>query len=276
MRPEHFIDTHVHVACADVARFPRRPTGVGSGWWAEPSGQSEAVLDVARRAGAAKVVVVQAVGAYGTDSSCAASAVNARADFTSLVVAPDLSATDHGAAVIEALAVSEHITGVRLFGVTDDAPWLDDGRIDTVFELCAARGLVAVPAIFSDRLGSLHAAMERHPDVAVALDHCAFPDMAGPAGERALFEMADLPSLHLKVSSHVLAAWLGQGRLHEVIAHLVEAFGASRLCWGSDHPQQQGTTYQQKLDLAMDATSQLSADDRDRFFHGTAHALRWG
>jgi predicted TIM-barrel fold metal-dependent hydrolase len=274
MPADHFVDTHLHVACGDVGRYPRRPTGVGSSWWSEPEGEADAVLDAARSAGAA-VVVVQAVGAYGFDCACALDTVAFRPGFASLVAAPDMSTNDP-VATLATVIDSPLLTGVRLFGIGDGAPWLDDGRIDAVMELCAERELVAVPTVFTDRLTSLRGAIDRHPDVAVALDHCAFPDMAGQAGEDALFEMADVASMRLKVSTHVLAAWRGEGRLVPMLERLVAAFGADRLCWGSDHPQHQGLTYAEKLDLALDATASLSDDDRAKFFSGTAKGLGWG
>ncbi|MCU1399332.1 MAG: amidohydrolase [Acidimicrobiales bacterium] len=269
------IDTHVHVACGDTVAHPLRPTGVGSAWWSQQDGTAAAVFAAARSVGVDRVVVVQAVGAYGYDASCAAASVAASSGFATLVAAPDMSRPDPCAS-IGAILESPHLRGLRLFGVADGAPWLDDARGDSVMACCADRGLVAVPTIFSDRVPSLRGLMARHPDVVVALDHCAFPDMAGEAGERALFSLADVAGLHLKVSSHVLAAWQSEGRLGEVFGRLVDAFGASRMCWGSDHPQHEGLDYAGKLALARLAAAHLVDADREMFFAGTARRLGWG
>jgi L-fuconolactonase len=263
-----FIDTHVHVACADTRRFPRRPTGVGSSWWNEPDGDGANVLAAARDAGATGVVVVQAVGAYGYDSSCAASVVAASDGFSKLVTAVDFAAADL-ATMLEAHA------GWRLFGVADGAPWLDDDRADVVWERAGALGVVVVPTIFTARLGSLRAIVERYPRVAVALDHCAFPDMGGEDGERALFALADLAAIRLKVTTHVLAAWHREDRLDEMFERVATAFGTERMGWGSDHPQHQGLTYRGKLDLARHAARNLTPEQRVQFFTGTATALGW-
>ena len=262
-----FIDTHVHVGCADLERFPRRPTGVGSAWWDGPEGDAANVLASARAAGAAGVVVVQAVGAYGYDSSCAASVVSAEGGFAKLVIAVDFA----GSGFESALA---RCAGWRLFGVSDGAPWLDDGRADAVWERAAELGVVIVPTIFTDRLGSLRAVIERHPDVAVALDHCAFPDMAGANGEQALLDVADLPMMRLKVSSHVLAEFAARARVDEVFERLATTFGTDRLCWGSDHPQSSGP-YSTKLELARHAARNLTEQQRAQFFTSTATALGW-
>lgn len=269
------IDTHVHVGCADTVAHPRRPTGVGGAWWTDGEGSAAAVFGAARSAGVDRVVVVQAVGAYGYDASCAAASVVESAGSATLVAAPDMSVEDPCASIGVHID-SPHLSGLRLFGVADGAPWLDDARGDTVMERCTDRGVVAVPTIFSDRLPSLRGLMSRHPRATVALDHCAFPDMAGDDGERALFSLADVGGLHLKVSSHVLAAWRRQGRLDDVFGRLVEVFGVSRMCWGSDHPQHQGLDYAGKLDLARRASRHLSEADREEFFAGTATRLGWG
>ena len=263
-----FIDTHVHVACPDIDRFPRRPTGVGSEWWNGPDGDAGNVLAAARDSGAAGVVVVQAVGAYGYDSSCAASVVASAGGFATLVTAVDFTGADFASRLAPG-------AGWRLFGVADGAPWLDDGRADLVWDQARALGVVVVPTIFTERLAALRAVVERHPDVAVALDHCAFPDMGGDDGERALFALADLGAVRLKVTTHVLAAWQHENRLDEMFERLVTAFGTERMCWGSDHPQHQGLTYQGKLDLARHAARRLTNEQRAEFFAGTATTLGW-
>jgi predicted TIM-barrel fold metal-dependent hydrolase len=268
------VDTHVHVACADAARFPRRPTGVGSDWWGDASGRADAVLGEVRRAGVDGVVVVQAVGAYGHDPACASDAVAAAGAWARLVPSIDLTSSDPAARLVEVARLPSTV-GVRLFGVADGAPWLDDGRADEVWCAAAERGVVLVPTIFSDRLDALHAVIERHPDVAVALDHCAFPDLAGAPGEAALLALAGADAVRLKVTTHVLAAWDAEGRLEPTVQRLAEEFGAGRMCWGSDHPQHQGLTYGEKLALAERAVGGLTDDDRDRFFAGTALELGW-
>jgi predicted TIM-barrel fold metal-dependent hydrolase len=263
------VDTHVHVACADTAVYPRRPTGVGSTWWTEPNGRAEAVFADARGAGVGHAVVVQAVGAYGYDCECAADSAASSMGFASLVTAIDMSSSmSTGPRDIRT------VVGWRLFGVADGAPWLDDGRADSIWQLAAAQDVVLVATIFSDRIGALQAVVARHPGVVVALDHCAFPDMARD-GERGLLTLADDPDIVLKVSSHVLAAWHRAGTLTQSFDRLVAAFGVQRMCWGSDHPQHQGLSYAQKLALAHTAAASLDDGQRAMFFGGTAARIGW-
>jgi predicted TIM-barrel fold metal-dependent hydrolase len=247
---------------------------VGSDWWTGESGTAPAVLEEARRAGVDRVVVVQAVGAYGHDPACAAAAVDGAGPWARLVPSIDIAAPG-AVGRIDELAGLPGAAGVRLFGVADGAPWLDDGRADEVWCRAAELGLVLVPTIFSDRLAALGRVIDRHPRAAVALDHCGFPDLAGADGAAALFDLAGAGALRLKVTTHVLAAWAAAGRLESTVERLADAFGAGRLCWGSDHPQHQGLTYAEKLALAGRATSGFTDDARADFFAGTASGLGW-
>ena len=107
----------------------------------------------------------------------------------------------------------------------------------------------------------------------MAIDHCAFPDM-GEEGEPAVLRLADLPEVHLKVTSYVLEmAQHDEGDPAGIVERLTSAFGANRLCWGSDHPQDQRSTYAGKVELAHHATRTLGAGDRDAVLAGTAMRL---
>jgi predicted TIM-barrel fold metal-dependent hydrolase len=109
--------------------------------------------------------------------------------------------------------------------------------------------------------------------VPIALDHCAFPDL-GDDGESAVLALADLPEVHLKVTSYVLeAAERDEGDPAGVVERLAAAFGAHRLCWGSDHPQDQRLPYAGKVELAHRATRTLGPADRDAVLTGTALRL---
>ncbi len=226
------------------------------------------MLRTTRHAGAAHVVVVQAVGAYGHDCTCASDVVESSGGYASLVTSIDMTAADVSSSLRES-------AGWRLFGVGDGAPWLDDERADLVWSRASELDAVVVPTIFSDRLDALAVIAARFPTVRVALDHCGFADISGTAGERALMRLAEVPSIRLKVTTHVLDAWLQQGRLDDTIADLVAAFGAHRLCWGSDHPQHLGSTYIEKLALARHAARRLDQQQQSAFFVGTAVDLGW-
>ena len=129
-----------------------------------------------------------------------------------------------------------------------------------------------VPTIFPAGLVALRALMEEHPEVTVALDHCAFPDLGGPGARTDLLEMADLPGLHLKVTSHNLDR---DDDPAEFVDLLAAAYGSERLCWGSDHPQHQSMTYPEMVDLARRSAANLPPDERASFLGTNSLDLWW-
>lgn len=260
------VDAHVHVVSADEQRYPRRPDGAGT-WWEHAYDVDTLIADM-DGAGVDGAVVVQAVSPYGHDCRMAVDAA-AGHDRLALVGSVDMSSPD-AVASFESLRAGSALTGLRLFGVGDGAPWLGDGAADPIWDAAAETGCVLVPTLFPDALPALQRVVEAHPSVPVALDHCAFPDFGGPGAMDRLCALAELPAVHLKVSSHNLAHSDDATAFVETV---VDAFGASRVCWGSDHPQHQGNSYAEKLADARAAARNLSAEDRALFLGGTAARL---
>lgn len=284
------IDAHVHVASPDEVRYPRTLTGAGSEWWR--SGGDATVLRIELdRAGVAHAVVVQAIGVYGYDCRYALDAVAASGGRLAFVGAVDMDGPDPAEALADLVTtvadVRRHasapspgdaggawpvrLAGVRAFAVgAAGTAWLGDGRGDALWALAAELDTVVVPTIFTDRLPELRALLERHPGATVALDHCAFPDLA-PADRRAdLRHLAALPRLHLKVTSHNLD---GGDDPAAFLEPLVAAFGPERLTWGSDYPQHQSLTYPEMVALARRASRNLAPHEQRAFLDGTARRL---
>ncbi len=268
------VDAHTHVACGDDPRFPTRPTGVASDWWRHGGTVAELLVEL-DAAGVDHCVVVQAIGAYAHECGCAAHSVAEHPGRLALVASIDMDSGDPAAA----LAVMNDVldvtpAGIRLFGAGGVEPvWLSDGRAAEVWDVAADLGTTIVPCLFTRHLPALAEVIEGRPEVPVALDHCAFPDM-GEEGEAAVLRLADLPEVHLKVTSYVLEmAQRDEGDPAGIVERLASAFGANRLCWGSDHPQDQRSTYAGKVELAHHATRTLDAADRDAVLAGTAMRL---
>ncbi|MCD9624684.1 amidohydrolase family protein [Rhabdothermincola salaria] len=274
------IDAHTHVACPDTERFPTRPTGVGSDWWAHGGGAVEGLVAEMDAAGVIRAVAVQAVGVYGHDCRCAAHAVAAHPDRLALVASVDMDGSDPAQALHDLVGESGSVrpAGVRCFGVgAKGATWLDDGRGHEVWATAGDLGLTVVPCVFSPALDAVAGLSAAHPEVRVAVDHCGFPDREGAAGWAAVHRLAEVGSVALKVSSYVLeAAERDDGDPAPVVDDLARRFGAHRLCWGSDHPQDQTRSYADKLALAAHAVRRLDGEAVASFFHHTAARLWWG
>lgn len=263
------IDSHVHVATADTDAYPLRPTGVGSDWWRDGA-DVDSLLHAMDAGGVDAAVLVQAVGAYGFDCSYVLDAAATAPTRLVVVDAVDADAPEP--------QLRADVAGTRLFGVASPEPptWLTDGRAVDLWQQAAAAGTTLIPTLWARDLPALRPLVEGNPAVAVALDHCGFPDLTGgpPYAEAAtLLDLVDLPAVHLKVSTHLLAHLPDPAALVDVLA---ERFGPERLVWGSDFPQTEGLGYGAMVALGRRACRNLDDAAADGFLGGNAHRLWFG
>ncbi len=206
-----------------------------------------------------------------------ASVVDSHPDQLAFVPAIDPDGDDP-AAEMTALMAEGSVAGVRLFGVHTDPTWLTDGRGRAAWELAGECDITVVPTVFPEHLAALRTLVTQMPDVRVAIDHCAFPDLrSGPPypGSSALLALAECPSIHLKITSIVLRDAALHGGSTAFVEQLVESFGADRLCWGSDHPQTMELLYPEMLELARDAVHTIDAAAQRSILDRTARELFW-
>lgn len=268
-------DAHLHVVSKDTDRFPLLLRGVGRDWWTGRAVDAEQIARDLAESGVERGVVVQAVGPYYNDNRYARDAVAQSGGRFALVAAIDTEG-DNPAAEIAALADGGDIAGIRVAAFTGDAPWLTDGRGTAIWEAVAAAGANVVVACPADKLAAVADLARARPDVPVALDHCAFPDLGGGPpyrGAAPLFALASVSSIHPKVTTINLRAAAAVGGARAFVAQLIDAFGASRVCWGSDHPQSYEVPYPEMVDLALHATEELGASAREAVLNLTARTL---
>jgi L-fuconolactonase len=90
-------------------------------------------------------------------------------------------------------------------------------------------------------LKALLRALDRHPELAVVIDHCGKPDIAGDGWQpwaEDLDALARNTRAHCKLSGLVTEAGRGWtvDALRRYVAHVLECFGPQRVLWGSDWP----------------------------------------
>lgn len=262
------VDTHVHVIAADQARYPLRPSGVGSQWFREHPVGVEEFATTASAAGVDRAVLVQAFGAYTTDNSYVVDAAASDLDrFVSVgIVDPeDPAAADE----VRALTTRPGFSGIRLFAIGASPPaWLDDASTDALWTTAAELDLRVVVALLPPDLPRLRRRLAGFTGP-VVLDHCGFPDLRGGppyAGAAELFALAGFEHLHLKVTSHLLEGADAEGDPcgRALVAQLVATFGADRLVWGSDYPQTHDRTYAELVELGQGACAELTDADREQ------------
>jgi L-fuconolactonase len=143
---------------------------------------------------------------------------------------------------ITALAREPLIVGLRpmVQDLADDR-WLAQPSLAPAFAAMAAHGLVFDALVKPRHLPALLHVLERHPDLAVVVDHGAKPDLARGdlAGwRRAIARVAASPQATCKLSGLVTEAREGAGIdvLQPCVDTLLECFGPERVMWGSDWP----------------------------------------
>ena len=137
-------------------------------------------------------------------------------------------------------------------------------------------GITIVPTLFVDRLPALADVVARHPDVPVALDHCGFVDVDDAEQMRMLLALAELPSVSLKVSSHVLARGSGERRSGRLVDVPGRRPSAPRACAGDPTiPSTRSLAYGEMLDLADGPSATSTTAHGREFFAATALRLWW-
>jgi predicted TIM-barrel fold metal-dependent hydrolase len=195
-----------------------------------------------------------------------------------LVGAIDAAGRDPGGELM-ALVRAGPVAGARVVAAGGDATWLADGRGEAIWDVASRTGVPIVAALFADQLEALGARVATRPEVAVALDHLAFPDLdGGPPypGMAPLLALAALSSVHLKLTTISLLAARDAGGTRPLVDRLVGEFGADRVAWGSDHPQSYETSYPDMVQLARDACRGLAPAERAAVLGGTAARLWFG
>lgn len=183
---------------------------------------------------------------------------------------------------IEALAAHAKLVGFRplVQDLPDDA-WLLDDRLRVPIRTIAARGLAFDALVKPRHLPHLLRFLDRYPDLRVVVDHGAKPEIpafgerwSGEADWRRLMtEIARRTGVCCKLSGLVTEAkgtWT-KDRLRPYVDHLLEAFGAERLIFGSDWPVLElASDYGRWHDTARDLLSALTEAERAAVFGGNA------
>ncbi|MFF1674582.1 amidohydrolase family protein [Streptomyces sp. NPDC058256] len=158
-----------------------------------------------------------------------------------------------------------------------DPEWLLRPDVRRGLAAVAEAGLVYDLIVQPHQLPSSAEAAAALPELTFVLDHLGKPPIAAgdlepwASGVRAL---AALPNTVCKLSGMVTEADLGKWTVDDLRPYadtVLEAFGPSRLMFGSDWPVcTLAATYGQVAESAGELTAGLGDDERDQVFEGTA------
>lgn len=270
------IDTHVHVLSEDRERYPLNPTGLNLPWVKDMPVTTEQLLERTAEAGVDRVVLVQAISAYGYDNRYTADSARRHPERCTSVCIIDPIAP--GAADTLARLVNEEgMRGVRLFTATEtEATWLDDESTFPVWQRARDLGIPVCVQMRSHQIPRLRRVLERFADVPVALDHLAGPQIepGSSSPPDSLIDLARYPNVHLKFSTVNLDALSKAGAdASQFFRRLIAAFGARRLMWGSNYPATYDRPYRDMADLARTTFAFLSDEERGWLLGESALAL---
>ncbi len=235
----------------------------------------EALAPELAAAGIARTVLVQTTDSLAdTDSMLE---VASRHPFVAGVVGW-VPLTDRVAAEEALDARASRICGVRhLVHREADPAWLLRAEVQPGLALVSERGLpFDVVAVFPRHLRLLPAVRERHPDLVLVIDHLAKPPYRADGWDQWVADLraaANLPGVYAKVSGLETAAGAGWtvDELRPGLDVALEAFGPSRLLFGSDWPVcRLASTYADVVDAAETLVADLTEDERAAIMGGTA------
>jgi predicted TIM-barrel fold metal-dependent hydrolase len=234
------------------------------------------LLSLNLKAGIDKTVLVQGYGAYEYDNSYAADCARAHPDKFACVVIVDQRRHD-APERLNYWVEERGARGLRLVTTTEAETFLDDPQTFQVWQTAAALGIPICIMTRFRQVALLHTALERFPNVPVALDHLGAPRLSdGPPYDslQPLFDLARFANLYLKFSTETLyAARRGKSNSRELFGRILDHFGANRLMWGSNFPATHDRPLTEQLALAQEDLSFVPAEQQRWLFGETALTL---
>lgn len=273
------VDIHPHIISDDTDRYPLAPLfGKRSDWSKERPSTVESLIAAMDEAGVAKAAVVHSSTTYGFDNSYVIDGCAKYADRLVAVGSVDVLQPDAPATI--RACVKRGLAGLRLFtgGSTKefDPSELEDERAYPAWEVCADLNLPMCIQTGPVGIPQVVGLAERFPGVNIILDHLARPDVtdgAPYAKAKALFDLAPLPNIYLKLTPRIFDdVKKGDARAETFFPRVVEAFGAKRLAWGSNFPSSKGTL-PEILAAAHEGLRSVNEEDRGWIFGKTAQQL---
>lgn len=274
-----YIDIHPHVISDDEVRYPPAPLfGKRSDWSQERPCVVETLIAAMDAAGVAKAAVVHSSTTYGFDNSYVVDACARYGDRLIAVGSVDVLQPDATETIKR--WVDRGLSGLRLFtgGSTKDfdPSELEDPKAYPAWELLGELGLTMCIQTGPVGLPQVRSLAERFPSVPIILDHLGRPEVAdGPpyAAARSLFDLAEIPSIYLKLTPRIMGDCVkGAASPETLFPKLIEVFGARRMAWGSNFPTSPGTL-SEILATAQERLASLSPEDQAWVFGKTAQTL---
>lgn len=180
------------------------------------------------------------------------------------------------------LTARGQLVGVRhqLLAETDPVAWLQRPEVTRGLAALARLGLVFDLIVRPEHFGAAISAARTHPSLQFVLDHIGKAPIASGQLEpwaTGLRRLAAEPNIACKLSGMMTVANMNSWTYEDIAPFTevaVEAFGPSRLMFGSDWPVSiQAASYDEVFEVAELICSQLSEGERKRILGGTARSV---
>jgi predicted TIM-barrel fold metal-dependent hydrolase len=270
-----FVDAHSHVWTDDVAKYPLVDNQPASNLIPRTF-TAEELLAIARPLGVSRVVLIQHKPYFGVDNRYLVDVMAAHPGVFSGVacVAAEEPSPEREMVRLKKLG----FRGFRIRPGEGSADrWVNSPGINSMWATASKEGLAICPLIGPEDIDQVDEMCKKFPDTTVVVDHFARIGQHGdfPEAElKLLVGLAKHPRVHVKISAFY---FLGQKRppyldLAPLVRRVVDAFGSSRLMWGSDCPYQlgAGNNYAASLELIQKRLDFLTDADRRAMLRETA------
>ena len=181
---------------------------------------------------------------------------------------------------LERVSQERSVVGLRHVVQAEPPGFLDRGGFRRGIAALERYDLVYDILIYARQMAEATRFAAAFPRQRFVLDHLGKPDVRGGALDewrRDLFDVAVLPNVWCKLSGLVTEAdWRAwtPGQLRPYLDAALEAFGPSRLMFGSDWPVcLLAATYDRVVSLVRDAIAEYSPDEQARILGKTAEEV---
>ena len=276
------IDSHVHVFTDDRKNYPQiGDRGSGPKSIMHEQGQweltpIERLVKLMDEAGVDRATIVQAYYVYEFDNRYAIDAARAYPNrlISSVVLDPlDPKAPDELSRLVE----TQGVTAVRFMRGRAPMSPLGDAATFPIWERIQKLKMPLAISEWPDALPQLRRAIERYPDVKVAIEHIWGLKVGVPPYPMLdnLFAFAKDANIYAKFAiNNILAARENGGSARPLLEKLIDVFSVKRLMWSSNypaHPKIGG--YKERLEVAKQELAFLSDEDRAWLFEKTVRSV---
>ncbi len=271
------VDTHMHVWKIDPPRYTLEQTLADVPLPTEDATIEELRIDNAA-AGVTHTVLVQPSTSGWNNRYVVESAVAHPSQFAAHgLIDPDVRANAEDLRRWMAAGMA----GFRFNMVRDKDPaWIGAPRNHALWEAAQDLGAVINVQMHPPQAWRLLEIANRYPGVKVIVDHLGKPDITEPPPYNDfsnILALSDLPNLYVKVSALSLASRTKEYPYRDVfpwVKMLYEAFGASRLLWGTGYPGARRTLpLEQELAIVTEHLPFLLEDDKQWILGRTAMTI---